>query len=188
MYALDADHDTAQWLSEDAKTQEWTSQYVSGDPHQIDETLPGLGPGKMRTGPAQAAAIPAPKLTLEADTRSGDSRIMRLKLRPQRPVRLTTLHVAKGVTVTAATVAGRQVVPGKPEDGPWGFGFVFHAPPPDGIEITLIVQTAGPVRFRAMDGSDGLSTLAGFHPRPADVGVAGSHTSEMLAVAATYMF
>lgn len=186
MYALNADNGTAQWLSDEPRSQEWTSQYVSGDLHKVNETLPAFGPEKMRAGKAQAASIPAPKLTLESDTRSGDARIMRLRLQPQRTVRLTTLHVAKGVTVTDAIVAGQHVVPGKTQDGPWGFGFVFHAPPTDGIEITLTVQTAGPVKFRAMDGSDGLSSLPGFHPRPADVGIVGSHTSEMLAVAATY--
>ena len=40
--------------------------------------------------------------------------------------------------------------------------------------------------LRAMDASDGLDTLPGFRPRPPDVGVAGSHSSEMLAVARTY--
>jgi len=71
-------------------------------------------------------------------------------------------------------------------NGPWRFGFVFHAPPAAGIEITLTVKATGPVKFRAMDGSDGLSTLPGFHPRPPAVGVLGSHSSELLTVAKTY--
>jgi hypothetical protein len=130
--------------------------------------------------------VPAPKLTLESDTQSGDTRTMKLKLLPQRPVRLTTLHVAAGVTVTAATAGGQAVpITGKTE-GPWGFGFAFHAPPPEGVEVTLTVRASGPVKFRVMDGSDGLTALPGFHARPAGVGIVGSHTSEMLAVAATY--
>ncbi len=44
----------------------------------------------------------------------------------------------------------------------------------------------GPLRLRVMDASDGLSALPGFFPRPADVGIVGSHSSEMLAVARTY--
>jgi hypothetical protein len=52
----------------------------------------------------------------------------------------------------------------------------------------LTVQGTGPVKLRAMDGSDGLSGLPDFRPRPTDVGVAGSHTSEMVAVARTYTF
>ena len=37
-----------------------------------------------------------------------------------------------------------------------------------------------------MDASDGLDALPGFRPRPPAVGVVGSHSSEMLAVARTY--
>ncbi|MCU7723148.1 M28 family peptidase [Actinoplanes sp. KI2] len=186
MYALDADNNTAQWLSKEPKVQHWTSQYVSGNPRQVNATLPAFGPEEMRTGTAQPADLPAPKLTLESDTRSGDSRVLKLRLQPQRPVRFATLHVAAGVTVTAATIGGREVSPTVKPDGPWGFGFVFHGPPADGIEVTLTVKTTGPVKFRAMDGSDGLTTLPGFHPRPAGVGILGSHSSELLAVAKTY--
>jgi hypothetical protein len=37
-----------------------------------------------------------------------------------------------------------------------------------------------------MDGSDGLTGLPGFTPRPAGVGVEGSHDSELVLVAKTY--
>ena len=43
----------------------------------------------------------------------------------------------------------------------------------------------GRVNLRVMDGSDGLTSLPGFRPRPPDVGIAGSHTSELVAVATT---
>ncbi|GAA2619764.1 M28 family peptidase [Paractinoplanes durhamensis] len=186
MYALDADNGTAQWLSDEPVVQKWTSRYVAGDPHTVDATLPAFGPEEMRTGKAQAATLPAPKLTLLSDTRSGDSRVMKLLLQPQRPVRFTTLHVAAGIGVTAATIGGRELTVEKATDGPWGFGFVFHGPPAAGVEVTLTVQTAGKVKFRAMDGSDGLTTLPGFQARPSGVGIVGSHSSELLAVAATY--
>ncbi|MFC3743313.1 M28 family peptidase [Paractinoplanes deccanensis] len=187
MYALDADTNTARWISDEPRTQEWTSQYVSGDLHRVDDTLPSFGPEEVRTGTAQPASLPAPNLTLTADTRSGDTRTMRLRLTPQRQARLVTLHVAADSPVTSAVVGGREVPIGEPAtDGPWGFGFVFHAPPPGGVEITLTVRAPGQVRFRAMDGSDGLTALPGFQPRPADVGAVGSHTSELLAVAKTY--
>ena len=186
MYALDADTGTARWISDEAHTQQWTAQYVSGKLHAVTDTLPWFGPQQVRTGPAQAAALPAPQLTLESDTRSGDTRTMTLRLRPQRPVRLVALHVAAGVAVTAATVGGRPVPTGRVAGGGWGFGFVFHAPPAEGVVVTLTVRAAGPVGFRAMDGSDGLGDLPGFHARPSGVGIAGSHTSELVAVAKTY--
>jgi peptidase M28-like protein len=186
MYALDADNGTARWISDEPSTQKWTSQYVAGRLTTIDDTLPSFGPEQVRTGPATAASLPAPQLTLVSDTRSGDTRTMTLRLKPQRQVRLTALHVAAAATVTAATVAGRPVPTDRVAQGGWGFGFVFHGPPAEGVEITLTVRASGPVRFRAMDGSDGLSGLPGFHARPADVGILGSHTSELLAVAKTY--
>ena len=188
MYALNADDNTARWLSAETKPQKWTSHYVSGKPVKVVATLPTFGEEELLAGPATAADLPAPQLTVESDTRSGDLRTMRLRLTPQRQVRLVTLHVGAAEEVTAATVGGRPVATDRTAGGPWGFGFVFHAPPAEGIEILLSVRTQGPVTFRAMDASDGLSGLPGFVARPPDVGIAGSHSSEMLAVARTYTF
>lgn len=99
-----------------------------------------------------------------------------------------TLHVdGTTATVEQATVAGRSV---PVQSGPaerWSFGLVFHAPPSDGIEVTLVVRPiGGQVWLRAMDASDGLAGLPGFRPRPPDVGIVGSHSSEMVAVARTF--
>ncbi|WP_433793230.1 M28 family peptidase [Actinoplanes sp. CA-252034] len=179
MYALDADNAMARWLSEEATPQEWTSRYVTGDPATVTGDLPAFGAEELRIGPAQAATLPAPALTLLSEQRSGDQRTMRLLLDPQRPVRFATLHVS--AEVVSATIGGRTLA-----GGPSGWGFVFHAPAETGVEITLTVRSSGPVTFRAMDGSDGLSALPGFQPRPAGVGVLGSHSSELVAVAKTY--
>jgi Zn-dependent M28 family amino/carboxypeptidase len=189
MYALDADTGTARWITDEPTVQKWTSQYVSGQLTTVDDTLPSFGPEQVRTGPATAAPLPAPELTVLSDTRSGDTRTMKLRLKPQRPVRLTALHVAAGTQVTAATVGGRPVPADRAAHDGWGFGFVFHGPPAEGVEITLTLRaSSGPVKFRAMDGSDGLTALPGFHTRPPDVGILGSHTSELVAVAKTYSF
>ncbi|WP_446217037.1 M28 family peptidase [Micromonospora sp. IBHARD004] len=186
MYALDAGTGKAQWLSHEEDPQPWTDGYVDGKAAVADD-FPGLGDAELLAGPAQAANLPAPKVEVLSDTRSGDQRVLRLRLTPQRPVRLATLHVdTSTATVRSATVAGRDV-PVKARDGRWGFGIVFHAPPPEGVEVTLtLTPKAERVTLRAMDASDGLAGVPGFRPRPADVGIVGSHTSEMLAVARTY--
>ncbi|MFI7428404.1 M28 family peptidase [Micromonospora sp. NPDC049836] len=186
MYALDAGTGAARWLSHEDAPQPWTHGYVDGRT-DVSADFPGLGDGELRAGPAPAADVPAPKLETLADTRSGDQRVLRLRVVPQRTVRLLTLHVETATaTVRSATVAGRDV-PVKARAGRWGFGVVFHAPPPEGVEVTLtLVPKAGQVNVRVMDASDGLTGLPGFRPRPADVGVVGSHSSEMLAVARTY--
>ncbi|RLP82499.1 M28 family peptidase [Micromonospora sp. BL4] len=190
MYAMDAGTGQARWLSHETDPQPWTDDYVDGVTDVRDD-FPGLGDGELRTGPAQAANLPAPKLDVLADSGSGSGsgaeRTLRLRLTPQRAVRLATLHVdTSTATVLRAEVAGRSV-PVEPREGKWGFGLVFHAPPTEGIEVTLTVRPiAGQVALRAMDASDGLDALPGFRARPPAVGVVGSHSSEMLAVARTY--
>jgi hypothetical protein len=188
MYALNADDNTAQWVSDEASVQKWTSQYVSGSPHEIRDSLPFFGPEKVRTGKAQPAGTPAPRLTIEKDTTADGVRRLVLRLTPQRPVRLVTLHISAGTQVLTAEVEGQPITPVNRTGQQWGWGFVFHGPPADGIEVTVSVRTPGPVIFRAMDGSDGLSAVPGFQARPSSVGVVGSHTSELLAVAKTYTF
>ncbi|MEV4691842.1 M28 family peptidase [Micromonospora echinospora] len=192
MYALDAGTGKAAWLTREEKPQPWTDGYVDGTVSIADD-FPGLGATELRGGPATAAPLPAPKVELLSDTRSfsdppsRDQRVLRVRVVPQRQVRLLTLHVDTGTaTVRSASVAGRTV-PVEPGDGKWGFGVVFHAPPPEGVEVTLtVVPRGGAVSVRAMDASDGLSAVPGFRPRPDGVGVVGSHSSEMLAVARTY--
>ena len=186
LYALDTDDGSARWLSRETDPQPWTARHVDGSAWPQDR-FPGLGGLTLQGGPAQAADLPAPKLTTLADTTAGDVRTLRLRLEPQRTVRLTTLHVSTGnAAVLRATVAGRPVEgTTEPVEG-WGFGVVFHAPPAEGVEIELVLRADGPVTLRAMDASDGLTGLPGFQPRPAGVGVVGSHSSEMVAVARTY--
>lgn len=188
MYALDADDNTAEWVSDEPSVQKWTSQYVSGKPHEIRDRLPFFGPKEVRTGTAQAASLPAPRLVVEKDTPAADGQQLVLRLTPQRPVRLVTLHVGAGARVLRAEVQGQSITPANTNNPQWSWGFVFHGPPADGIEITLTVRASGPVTFRAMDGSDGFAGVPGFKERPAGVGVVGSHTSELLAVAKTYRF
>ncbi|MET8123467.1 M28 family peptidase [Micromonospora sp. NPDC005291] len=186
MYAMDAGTGQARWLSHEGDPQPWTDGYVDGVT-DVGDDFPGLGDGELRAGPAQSANLPAPKLEVLADASSGGERTLRLRLTPQRAARLATLHVdTSTATVLRAEVAGRSV-PVEPREGKWGFGLVFHAPPTEGIEVTLTLRpSAGQVSLRAMDASDGLDALPGFRPRPPAVGVVGSHSSEMLAVARTY--
>ncbi|GAA4596969.1 hypothetical protein BJY16_002200 [Actinoplanes octamycinicus] len=187
MYALDADTRTAQWLSTEASTQEWTSQYVAGDPKAVAEILPAFGDEELRTGPAQPADLPAPLVTVTTDLKTSD-RVLTLLVKPQRTARFVTLHVSAASQVLTATVGGKVVPVDKAAGGGWGFGFIFHAPPPEGVRVALTLRGTGPVKLRAMDASDDVTAMPGFHARPAGVGVLGSHSSEMVAVAKTYDF
>ncbi len=180
MYALDTDTGAAQWISTDTKAGSWTSQYVHSTANLHGE-FPPIADQTVLVGSASAASLPAPALTTVADTTSGGTRTLSLLLKPQRAVRLAYLGV-DGATVTGATVDGRAI----PADALDDFGVLFHAPPDGGLPITLTLASSGPVKIRVMDGSDGLDELPGFHPRPAGIGIAGSHDTELVLVAKTY--
>jgi Peptidase family M28 len=179
-YALDADTGQARWISTDPSPGEWVRRYVS---EQQDLSAPfGLFDGRVWTGEAPPAALPAPRLTVLSDSSTGTRRTLTVTLTPQRAVRLVYLDVPES-TVRRAFVDGREV----PAEGLTGlFGVVFHAPPADGLTVVLELASPGPVTIRVLDGSDGLDTLQGFVPRPDGVGVAPSHTSELVVVGKSY--
>jgi hypothetical protein len=180
MYALDADTDTAYWASSDAGLP-WTRQYVSTRA-DLSDKFPILKPDLV-TGPADAADLPEPALTVTADQTFAGVRTVTVLIKPQRTVRLAYLKVTSDQTVLAASADGRPL-----PDAQLGqhMGLLFHAPPAEGLPVTLKVKGDGKITLRVLDGSDGLDGLPGFTPRPAGVGVLDSHTSELVVVAKTY--
>jgi hypothetical protein len=186
-YVLDSDTGQARWVSTDTHPGEWVSQYVT-EPGTPADTF-GLIHGSVTVGPAQPADLPAPQVTVVGDTTTrhasaGDTRTLTLKLTPQRPARLIYLGLTDA-PVLGASFEGRTVPSDELTDG---LSVVFHAPPADGVDVTLELGTTDPVTLRVLDGSDGLDGLPGFTARPPGVGIAGSHTSEMAVVGRTYTF
>ncbi len=177
------------WVSTDARPGEWLQQYITGK-EDLGDAFGLFGAG-VGTGPAQVANLPAPELTVVSDSTAASSsaadttgqppRLLTINVRSQRDARLIYLDLPDSV-VTRATVDGREV---PPEGLDGRFGFVFHAPPDDGLTVTLELGSSAPARIRVMDGTDGLDGLPGFTPRPDGVGVQGSHTSELVVVATT---
>jgi hypothetical protein len=111
--------------------------------------------------------------------------VLTVRVTPQRAgVRLLALDLSvDGGTVTRAQAAGRAVPDAAlGKDHLW---ITFHAPPPDGLQVIFTVEGNGPASLRVMDGSDGLSGLPGFQPRPDGVDAAGTHSSDLVLVSAT---
>lgn len=181
MYALDADTNQAQWVSADTDPDEWLSKYVTSRA-DLSATFPLLQ-GEKSVGPATPAELPAPTLDVVSQSVDGDRRTVTVQLKPQREARLVYLGVPEDVTVIKAAAGGREV-PADALEKP--FGLLFHAPTEQGVTITMTFGTTQPVPLRAMAGSDGLNGLPGFTARPPGVGIAGSHTSELVLVAKTY--
>lgn len=180
MYALDADTGDAWWVSSEISPSAWTAQYVSGQA-DLAATFPMLGHGAW-TGPAEAADLPAPEVTTVSDTTADGVRTLELTVTTQREARLVGMTMADS-GVLSAQVQGRDV---PVSDGT--FDVVFHAPPADGVDVVLTLDAGADAVLRVADGTDGLADLPGFEPRPAGVGVQGSHTSELVLVGTTLTF
>lgn len=181
MYALDADSGQAFWASQQSHPAGYLKHYLTGT-RDLSAQFPVLW-GGTASGPATAADLPAPDVTVESSTEHGATRTVTFKVRSLREARLINLY-APDITVVGASVRAGSVSRDLPVDA-HGFYLLFHAPPADGITVTLEITGSGPATIRVMDGSDGLNGLPGFVPRPSGVGVQGSHTSELVLVART---
>jgi hypothetical protein len=180
-YALDTDTGQARWVSRDAELGEWISQYVTGR-EDINDAFGVLDSHDLATGPAQPASLPAPELTVVADTVEGDHRALTVTIKPRRDSRLVYFDLPAG-GVLRATVDGREV---PTEELNHQLRVIFHGPPVDGVSVALELDSTDPARIRVMDGSDGLDGLPGYNPPPPGVGASGSHYSNLVLVAKTY--
>ncbi|RZU31396.1 M20/M25/M40 family metallo-hydrolase [Blastococcus saxobsidens] len=183
-YLLDADRGEARWVSTETTPGEWTGRFVDG-PGTLGSDYPYLAGRDVLTGPAEAAALPAPEVTVLSDEELGGRRELSLRVRPRREdVRLVDLTV----TVDAGTVMRGRIGGRALPDTAVGGGSLrvtFHAPPADGLQVALSVEGDGPVRLRVTDAVDGLTGLPGHEPRPEGVDVAGAHGSDLVLVTAT---
>lgn len=199
IYALDADTGSAHWLSENPPT-DYTRQFLDSEADVADYfpfAHPDKGNGplepadvatyypyihqKVHVGPAKTADVPAPSLEVLADSAADDVRTITLRVAPRRPVRLITVGVKTPGTIEGVRIGDRELT-GAAVGSPTS-AVTFHGPAADGVTLTYRISGGGPVRLRAVDGSDGLGDLPGFVPPPQDVDIAGTHSSDLLLVA-----
>lgn len=179
-YALDADTGSAHWVSDEGTPSDWTAQFVDTET-DLSEPFP-MFDGEVHAGDAEAADLPAPVVDVEDAEPAGDARVLTLRVTPGEGAPIGTAGALRYVQLNAAgvesaTVAGREV--------PVGGGALdtrFYAPGDDGFEVTLTVPAGQPLDLRVVAAGGGLEGLPGFVERPTGVGVAGSHTSELVLV------
>ncbi|MEO6714340.1 MAG: M28 family peptidase, partial [Mycobacteriales bacterium] len=165
MYALDTGSSTARWVSAEPDPGEWTRQYVTAR-EDLRDSFGIFGDQDVATGPATAAELRAPDVTTVSDTSTAGLRDLKLRVVPQRTVRMVYLQMTPGIRVVGATVAGRAVPDDRLGDGSQPFAVLFYAPPQEGIEVALSISGDAPVSLRVMDASDGLESLPGFKRSP----------------------
>ena len=90
--------------------------------------------------------------------------------------------------MTAANVDGISVeeVPGQRQDtDPSKWGFVFHAVPPEGIDVALKVRGEGSLQLCLVGYRDGLPQVPELTPLPDDLTWSGT-SSNLTMIARSY--
>jgi hypothetical protein len=167
LYSVDADTGHAYWESGRAPVSEWSHSLLSEPPAPLDDAFPWSGGWPLWHGPAPAADLPAPKLSVVRDQIENGQRKLTLRLRSQRNAPTLGLWIdGDSATVRSATIAGHAVPTNRPL-GKWSFGFRYFGAPADGVEVQLdLDQRTDDVVLRVADSTDDLSAVPGFSPPP----------------------
>jgi hypothetical protein len=182
-YALDADSGRAWWASTEQQPGAFTGRYVHGRT-PVPVAFPYLDGADVATGAARPAALPAPVVTSADQRVVGARREITVRAASRRQVRQLAFDLrATGGRITEARVQGTEIPPAAL--GGDRLRVVFSGPPAGGVEALFTVEGGAAPSLRITDASDGLDGLPGYTPRPADVGAAGAHTSDLVMVSAT---
>jgi hypothetical protein len=169
-YAIDANQGTATWLSADPVLAPWTQQYVTNERSDVGDQFSGPLGRARHAGPAPLWLVSPPEITVTRTEQQGDNRVVRLHITAGGARRLDVAAATAGHHITA-TVADLAVegAPPKPPSGRWNWVLIFEAVPPEGIEVTLTIQSAGALPLRVLAYHDGLPPLPQLAPLPEDL-------------------
>jgi hypothetical protein len=170
VYSLDADTKQAQWASGAVPTSEWDRSLLSEPAVPLEDAFPWSAGRALWHGPAPAADLTPPAVTVLSDVTRGGTRELTLRLSSGRDASTLGMWVDAGsAIVRRATVAGRDV-PTDRAQGKWAFGFRFHGAPAAGVEVRLqLDQHADGVAVRVADSTHDLGVVPGFTPPPGRV-------------------
>jgi hypothetical protein len=169
-YAIDTNQGTATWLSADPVLAPWTQQYVTNQRIDVGDQFPGPLARARHAGPAPLRQVTPPEITVTHTEEQGDKRVVQLHITAGGARRLDVAAATGGHQITA-TVADLAVegAPPKPQTGRWNWALIFEAVPPEGINVTLTIQGAGPLPLRVLAYHDGLPPLPQLTPLPEDL-------------------
>jgi hypothetical protein len=181
-YSLDADSGQAAWVVAGQVDEPW-AEHVTGaeaDHAHLAEHFPVLSliPLEAATGRAPVAELPAPEVTVLADTVDGDARTLRLRVTSQRGASEFALLLATPGGLLSTTLYGETIIYAAPLPEVM---LNSAAVPPEGLELTLTLQPGQPLTLQVADVTPALPVLAEqpVSPRPASVtGVAGGFTPD----------
>ena len=165
-YGLNADTGKANWMTLDGAPDEWTSQFLTWRPEYapVDAFAATTFKGWFPQAPAPAVEAQAPVAELLGDSSQNGERTVRVRVRSPRQAPHLTVHVDSQAEVVDAQVNGkptRTALPYAALSRAYNWSLQYKNAPPEGIELTLVVKAAEPLKLRVVDQSEGLPAAQG---------------------------
>jgi hypothetical protein len=162
VYSLNADDNTAVWISYDQRPDGWTRQFLTGTPsarHPVPNYLAGLQ-SRVLSAPAPVVQLAPPVIENIVNKTQGDTHQLKMTLKSPRGADALYLRFPSDVQPISAKVAGRDfpVQKGKP------FGFTLYGMKTEGVDLELTLEAPSTLSFWVMDRSSGLPLNS--QPRP----------------------
>jgi hypothetical protein len=167
LYVVDADRGAASWVSFDDAPDAWTRRALAGAKQQAMPALLPRSRGELLRADAPLVVIDPPRIGVLADTRSGLTRSLHLRVMVPAGTEIVELEVPPEAHVTDASVQGKRF--GTETDDGW-LDVAFFGPPASGIELVLETASTGAVALRIIAQTRGLPAVlaAPLGPRPPD--------------------
>ena len=173
-YAMNADSGKAVWASGDHPDQ-YTSQFLTNDFKwtAISEYIPWRK-DKFINSPAPVASVAAPEATLVQDEKGDNARTIKLRVKSARQSQQMTIFVDTDAAISYAAINAQQVKAQRSSsngENAQRWRLNYYGVPSEGIELSLTVNTTGPIKVYVVDQSYGLPEIAGnsYKPRPASL-------------------
>jgi hypothetical protein len=165
LYSLNADDNSATWISFDHSVDDWTAQFFPKQPPDSKPAPNYLGGSsrKVLSASATAQRLPPPQAEIETNEKSGDVYRIKMKVRSQRDASAIYLKFGTDSQPLSVRVGAREFAFGP---GPGSTALSLYAIGAQGIELELTIQARSGVSFWLVDQSTGLPMEA--RPRPSD--------------------
>jgi len=159
LYKLNADTGNAAWASSDRRPDPWTKQFFSSDSLRAPLT-DIFSKGSSRPF-LQVAALPqplsAPRIELLSDATQNGVRALHMRATSSREAIGLAIYLDSLAEVVESSVNGKRIVSPAGSSGTnrnqWDLR--YYAVPKEGIEITMQLKTAEPIRLRVVDQTYG---------------------------------
>jgi hypothetical protein len=153
-YAMNASTGKAVWASSDGRPDKYTSQFLTGNVKRepISEYLPWRRDPFLNS-PAPLASLAAPDATVLEDSRTDNARTIKLRVKSARQSPQLNVLLDSDAVVSAAAVNGQQVKPSRSAADKQQWRLNYYGVPPEGIELSLTLNTTGPIKLYVVDQS-----------------------------------